>query len=73
MHEELLSRLPYSQVRALATLSQAFQSLADRHYTLLIKVKTQQVQNLKGLTDKAMICFVVWMPPEVLKAKENTT
>lgn len=68
----------------LAVLSQTFQSLVDQHYVLLIDVETQQaqatcgtstnaVQKLKGLADKVVICFVVLIPQEVLKAKENIT
>lgn len=67
---------------ALAVLRQALQSLVDQHYILLIDVETQQtqatrgtstnaVQKLKGLTDEVIICFVVLIPQEVLKAKEN--
>lgn len=67
---------------ALAILRQALQSLVDQHYILLIDVETQQaqatrgtstnaVQELKGLTDQVIICFVVLIPQEVLKAKEN--
>lgn len=68
--------------RALAILSQALQGLVDQHYILLIDVETQEaqatrctstnaVQKLKGLTDKVVICFVVLIPQEVLKIKEN--
>lgn len=71
-------------VQAPTILGPAFRSLVDQHYIVLIKVETQQtqaahfmstntVQKLKGLKDKAIICFVVLIPPEVLKAKENTT
>lgn len=70
--------------RALAILGQAFQSLVDQHYILLIDVQTQQaqatcctstnaVQKLKGLTDEVVICFIVLIPQEVLKTKENIT
>lgn len=66
----------------LAVLRQALQSLVDQHYVLLIDVETQQaqatrgtstnaVQKLKGLADKVVIGFVVLIPQEVLKAKEN--
>lgn len=68
--------------RPLAILCQAFQSLVDQHYILLIDIETQKaqasrctstnaVQKLKGFTDKVVICFVVLIPQEVLKAKEN--
>lgn len=67
---------------ALAILSQALQSLVDQHYILLIDVETQEaqatrrtstnaVQKLKGLTNKVVICFVVLIPQEILKAKES--
>lgn len=67
---------------SLAILRQALQSLVDQHNILLIDVETQKsqatrgtstnaVQKLKGLTDEVIICFVVLIPQEVLKAKEN--
>lgn len=69
--------------RPLAILGQAFQSLVDQLDILLVDVETQQaqaargtsadaVQELKGLTDKVVICFVVLIPQEVLKAEGNT-
>lgn len=68
--------------RALAVFCQALQGLVDQSNILLIDVEPQQaqatsgtaantVQKLQGLTYKVVICFVVLIPQEVLKTKEN--